>query len=205
MEDPTDGVVDEFRLWEGLVTTFVSDDPQTGCKQPSNETIHCPEGDPGSSVKARVRQIQKFRGYELFGISRSVVCESNSNRIPHTVNVGGSLVCHTGGFLGDNVHVSTRLERRTTETMSTKVMIISRRETITRQQCQLTEWLRGGLLQWGRERGTWTVQRRWPRVRGRWTWRETWCMIRTYQPNEWEERKKTRNTRWNSPQKFFSA
>lgn len=54
MEDPTDSVVDHLGLGEGLVTTFVGDDPETGSEETSEESVKCPDREFGEGVEMGV-------------------------------------------------------------------------------------------------------------------------------------------------------
>ena len=56
MKDPADSVVDELGFRKGLVTTFVSNDPEAGCWQAGGESIERPERIIENRVESRMRQ-----------------------------------------------------------------------------------------------------------------------------------------------------
>ena len=81
MEDPTDGVVEEFGLGVSLVTTFVGDDPKTGGNETSPEGIHRPERELGSAIEDRVWELNNLRVDTGIEKSGSLVDNSQGSKI----------------------------------------------------------------------------------------------------------------------------
>ena len=57
MEDPADSVVRGLGSGEGLVSTLVRDDPNTGPNHASNEVVYDPSEEPSSLVKGWMREV----------------------------------------------------------------------------------------------------------------------------------------------------
>ena len=64
MEDPTDSVVDRLALREGLVSTFMGDDPKAGREKTDKEGVERPKDEARSRVEVGVRQRDVLRGDE---------------------------------------------------------------------------------------------------------------------------------------------
>ena len=56
MKDPADKVVDRLGLREGLVTTFMCDNPDASTKKTGEERVECPDRELGECVKVRIRK-----------------------------------------------------------------------------------------------------------------------------------------------------
>jgi len=92
VEDPADGVVHQLGLGEGLVTTFMGDDPKAGCDETGPEGVQRPEGELGGPVKDRVWELDDFRvdtGIEKRG---SLVDSSQGSKIRDDVERGSPSV-----------------------------------------------------------------------------------------------------------------
>lgn len=58
MKDPSDGVVDELGLGEGLMTTLVGNNPKTSGKKSCRKAVQSPESKAGDRVQHWVGQCQ---------------------------------------------------------------------------------------------------------------------------------------------------
>jgi len=56
VENPSDGVVDGFRLGECLMAAFMRDNPETGRKETDPEAVHSPQRKTSGRVKKGMGQ-----------------------------------------------------------------------------------------------------------------------------------------------------
>ena len=70
VKDPADKVVDRLGLREGLVTTFMCDNPDAGTKKTGEERVECPDRELDECVKVWARKGDVFwsdQRVEIFG------------------------------------------------------------------------------------------------------------------------------------------
>ena len=112
MKDPADSVVDELGFRKGLVTTFVSNDPEAGCWQAGGESIERPERIIENRVESRMRQRNVFRRDELLCICGRLVDEGDGDDVADTKSGVERTVYN---IRDKSIHVYTGLESRTFE------------------------------------------------------------------------------------------
>ena len=84
VEDPANGVVDEFGLGVGLVATFMGNDPNASGNETRPEGIERPDGEFSGPVKDGVRELDDFRMDTGINEGGGLVDSSQGSKIRET-------------------------------------------------------------------------------------------------------------------------
>ena len=84
VEDPTDKVVNRFGLGESLMTTFMCDNPETGCKETGEESIERPDRELGEGVEMGAWKSNLLWSNERVKVLGSLPNATNSNQVTKT-------------------------------------------------------------------------------------------------------------------------
>ena len=84
VKNPADKVVDRLGLREGLVTTFMCDNPETGCKETGEESIERPDRELGEGVEMGAWKSNLLWSNERVKVLGSLPNATNSNQVTKT-------------------------------------------------------------------------------------------------------------------------
>jgi len=85
MKNPPDGVVDGLGFGKGLMTTFMSDDPEAGCKETGEKAVERPKGKSGKRVEGRVGEGNNGGVNERVEQRGGLVEGTNDGKVPEAV------------------------------------------------------------------------------------------------------------------------
>lgn len=87
MDNPANGVVNGLGFGEGLMATFVTNDPEPSCKKTSPEAVERPEGETGEAVGIGMREVNNSGVNERVEEGRGLVNATNYESVPNAVRV----------------------------------------------------------------------------------------------------------------------
>lgn len=82
VENPSNGVIDEFGLGERLVTALVRTDPQPCREQTCHVSVRTPQHKLGQRIQPWVREADILRGNKGVNESSCLPYSANNNKVP---------------------------------------------------------------------------------------------------------------------------
>jgi hypothetical protein len=85
MQNPADEVIDELGFRERLMTTLVSNDPETSCDKASGKSVEGPERKAGNGIKVGRGKGEMLGGEKGLNVRGNFINDGNEKQVPDTV------------------------------------------------------------------------------------------------------------------------